>query len=84
MVPVDHLRQAIGRHVRIDLGRGDVGVAEQGLDDAEVGAALEQMGGEGVAQDVGADPGGVDVRAQCRLIQHLGEATGGQMAGGRA
>ena len=35
--------------VGVDLGGGDVGVAEEFLDDAEVGAAAEQVGGEAVA-----------------------------------
>ena len=42
---------AIG-YVRVQLGRGEVGVAEHLLDAAEVGAALEQVGGEGVPEQV--------------------------------
>jgi hypothetical protein len=42
--------------VGVDHGRADVLVAEQGLDRADVGAALEQVGGEAVAQGVGGDP----------------------------
>ena len=37
----------------VDLGSGDVGVAEEGLDGAEVGAVGEQVGGKAVADDVG-------------------------------
>ena len=44
----------------VDLGGGDVGMAEQHLHRAQIGAAFEQMGGEGVAQDVRADPLGRD------------------------
>src|SRR2546425_12417898 len=36
----------------VDLGRCDVGVAEHGLHGAQVGAALEQMAREGVAEHV--------------------------------
>jgi hypothetical protein len=43
--------------VGVDLGRADAGVAEEFLDDAEVGAAGEQMGGEGVAEEMGIDAG---------------------------
>lgn len=35
--------------VGVDLGGGDVGVAEHGLDAAEVGAVHEEVGGEGVS-----------------------------------
>ena len=47
--------QALLVDVGVDLGGGDVGVAEEFLDDAEVGAVLEQVGGEGVAQEVRVD-----------------------------
>src|SRR2546428_14153328 len=36
----------------VDLGRCDVGVAEHGLHGAQVGATLEQMAREGVAEHV--------------------------------
>ena len=41
--------------VCVQLGGGDVLVAEHGLDGVEAGAALEQVSGEGVAEGVGAD-----------------------------
>lgn len=41
--------------VGIDLGGGDVGVAEHGLDGAKVGAVHEEIGGEAVAEGVGGD-----------------------------
>ena len=44
--------------VGVDLRGGDVGVAEHGLDRAQVGAALEQMGRERVAQLVRGDVAG--------------------------
>lgn len=39
----------------VDLGGGDVGVAEHGLDGAEVGAVHEEVSGEAVAEGVGGD-----------------------------
>ena len=39
--------------VGVDLGRGDVGVPEQLLDDAQIRAGGKKVGGEGVAQGVG-------------------------------
>ncbi len=52
---MDHLGQAVGGDVGVDLGGRDVSVAQQGLNHAQVGPAFQQVGGEGVAQDVGAD-----------------------------
>ena len=60
MLGLHHLAQAVLRHMGVDLGGGDVGVAEQGLDHPQIRAALQQVGGEGVAQDVRADPGRID------------------------
>ena len=53
------MRRSVGaaqggvREVGVDLGGGQVGVAEQLLHGAQVGAALEQMRGERMAQGVG-------------------------------
>lgn len=41
--------------VGVDLGGGDVGVAEETLDGAEVGTVHKEVGGEGVAERVGSD-----------------------------
>jgi len=41
--------------VGVDLSGGDIGVAEEFLDDSEVGAVFEKVGGEGVAQEVRVD-----------------------------
>src|SRR6266513_3854319 len=46
------LLQPRPRDVRVDLRRRDVGVAEHHLDGAEIGAVLEQMGGERMPQHV--------------------------------
>ena len=48
-----HALQPLLGHVRVHLGRRQVRVAEQLLDDAQVRAALEQVGRERVAQRVG-------------------------------
>ena len=81
MVFPHHLGQAVGGDVGVDLGGGDVGVAQQGLDDAQVGAAFQQMGGEGVAQDVGADALWIDAGRHGGLVQQLGEAARGHAPG---
>lgn len=41
--------------VGVDLGGGDVGVAEHGLDGADVGAVHEEVGSETVAEGVRGD-----------------------------
>ena len=47
-------------YVRVQLGRGEIGVPEHLLDAAQVGAALEQVGRERVAQQVGVDAPGLE------------------------
>ena len=47
-----HRAQRARRQMRVDLRRRDVGVAEHRLHGAQVGAALEQMARERVAQHV--------------------------------
>ena len=44
--------QALARNVRVDGGGGNVGVAEQHLHHAQVGAVVEQVRGKSVAQRV--------------------------------
>ena len=51
-------------YVRVQLGRREVGVAEHLLHAAKVGAALEQMGRERVAEQVGVHA----LRLQPRLL----------------
>ena len=46
----------LGRDLGVELGRGDRDVAEELLDDPDVGPVGEHVGGAGVAQHVGADP----------------------------
>src|SRR5439155_2005481 len=42
------------RHVSVALGRGQAGMAEELLDGTDVGPGLQQVGGERVAEGVGA------------------------------
>ena len=46
------LLQPLARDVRVDRRRRDVGVTEQQLHDAQVGAVVEQVRGERVPQHV--------------------------------
>src|SRR5258705_5292611 len=43
------------KHVRVDLRRREIGVAEHHLDGPEIGAAVEQVGRKGMAQHVRAE-----------------------------
>lgn len=58
---VEGRSQALDRYVRVALGRGQGGVAEHLLHRPEIGAALEHVGGRGVAH-----PMRRDVRHACR------------------
>src|SRR5438874_11628126 len=53
MRPVVDAAEALRVDVAVHLRRRQRAVAEQLLDGAQVGAALEQVGGEGVAKTVG-------------------------------
>lgn len=55
MIQRVNLLDATCVNMRIYLGGGDVGVAEEFLDDAEVGAAFDEVAGEAMPQDVGVD-----------------------------
>jgi hypothetical protein len=46
------LGQVLEIEVRVDLGRGDIGVAEQFLHAAQVAGGLQHVAGETVAQQV--------------------------------
>ena len=48
-----HLSKLVHRYQSVDRSRGDGGVSEQFLHDADVGAAVEEVGGEGVPQGMG-------------------------------
>src|SRR5690606_27291128 len=49
---VVYLGQVLEVKMGIDLGRADIGMAEELLDPAEVVAGFEEMGGEGMAEQV--------------------------------
>src|SRR4051794_12315632 len=77
-VEVDVL-QPLGREVGVDLGRGDVGVAEHLLEGTEVAAAGQQVRREGVTQRVRAHAVG-EPRAARVALDDLVEALAGQPA----
>ena len=71
------LGEALLVHVRVDLGGGDVGVAEEFLDHTEVGPILEQVGGKGVPEKVWVNLE-VEAGARCPLLDDLPDAVGAQ------
>ena len=70
----DQIAKALVEHMGIDLGGGDVGVAQHLLHGAQVGAMVQQMGGEGVAQHVRADPRRRYAGLDGQVLEHLAEA----------
>jgi hypothetical protein len=56
VVAIDGFEAAEGE-VGVDLGGGDIGVAEEELDAAQVGSVLDHVGGATVAEAVGAGGG---------------------------
>jgi len=70
------LFHAIGGQVGVDLGGGEALVAEEFLDAAEVGAVVEQVGGEAVAEGVGADAG-VEAGHDQILVELAADGAGG-------
>src|SRR5690606_5437634 len=64
----DDAEAAPAEDVRVDLRGLDAGVAEERLHRADVGAACEEVGGEGVPEDVGRD--GLDDPGPARRLAH--------------
>src|SRR5262247_3218001 len=55
MSPIVHLHQVLCAHMRVALGRAEAAVTEELLDEAQVRAFAEHVGGEAVAKGVGSD-----------------------------
>ena len=62
--------QAGWRHMGIDLGGADTGVAEEFLDDAQVGSVVEQVGGEAMTQHVRVTLRAMPARRARRLMRN--------------
>ncbi len=77
MKPPVNVPQPIASDVRVDLSRADVGMPEQFLDDAQVSAVFEKVGGEAVPQhvrrDIARDAGTrgafLDAQPQCNRAE---------------
>src|SRR5262249_11870776 len=72
------LLQPLARNVSVDLRGGDIGVAKQHLDHAEVGAMIEQVSGEGMAQSVRRERRRRDARENGVALDHVPEGLAGE------
>ena len=77
---LDQPAQPLALDMGIDLRRRDVGVAEHLLHAAQIGAAVEQMAGEGMAQHVRRQPRRVEPGFQRQLLEQLAAALPRQVA----
>jgi hypothetical protein len=67
-------------YVGVELGCRKIRMAQHFLNGSEVGAAFEQVGGEGVAQEVGVDARWVEPRLLGELAQDQEGAGPGERA----
>jgi hypothetical protein len=81
MMLLDEAAEPLLDDMGIDLRGRDVGVAEQLLHGAKVGAALKQMTGEGVAEHMRRYPRRLDPRFERERLELLAEALPRQMLG---
>ena len=84
MARIDQLDQPGAVDMGVDLRRRDIGMAEQRLQHAQVRPARQQMGGEGMAQDVRTDPVGRNSGVARRARGRSGTAAPGSGASCRS
>ncbi len=80
MARIDQSDQSAGVDMGVDLGRGDVGMAEHRLEGAQVRAAFEQMSRKGVAQLMRAHARRIDASFGRQRAHELEEAHTAQIA----
>ena len=73
--------QLIHQHMCIDLGRGDIGMAKQGLYATQVCPTHQKVRCIGVPQGMRMDPVCADVCSGCEVFQQLAKPAACQMAG---
>src|SRR5208283_3072705 len=75
-----HRAHPLVEHMSVNLRRRDIGVAEQFLHNAQIGAVLQQMAGEGMAQSMRMDVARGYSRRDRRRLKIAREGLTGQMA----
>ncbi len=71
--------QPLIQHMRIDFRRGDIGVAQHGLDRAQIGPTGQQMCCKGVAQGMWRDLGRGHATGDGKFLDQAKKAMPGQM-----
>src|SRR5215467_745836 len=79
MRPIVHLHQVLRAHVRVALGRAEAAVAEELLDESQIRAFAEHVGGEAVAKGVGSDAA-LDPRRARPALDDTMHPSGGEAA----
>src|SRR5262249_57518659 len=79
MRPIVHLHQVLRAHMRVALGRAEAAVAEELLDESQIRAFAEHVGGEAVAKGVGSDSA-VDPRRARSALDDTMHPSGGEAA----
>src|SRR6516165_440522 len=72
--------QALLHHMRVDLRGRDVGVAEQRLDDAQIGAVMQKVAGEGMSQHMRRYQARHEARGRSQFLQVARKMLSRQMA----
>src|SRR6266851_7855966 len=81
MLVLHQRSQLFWNDMGVNLGRRDVCMAQHELHATQIGAGLQQMTGEGVAQHVRRDARGIDASGQRRFLQELGKTLTCEMPG---
>ena len=79
MMLLDQPPQPLLDDMGVDLRGRDIGMAEQLLHRAQIGAPLQQMAGKSVTQHMRRDAGGLDASGRGQPLQLLAEALAGKM-----
>ena len=72
--------QPLLQHMGIDLRGRDIGVAEKRLHHAQIGAIVQEVAGEGMAQHVRAQLRRAQAAAPRQRLEFAGEMLAGEMA----
>ena len=72
--------QALVKHMGVNLCRGDIGMAEHLLYRTQIGAMVQEVAGEGVAQHVRRHLARIEASLDCQILQQLTHAMACQVA----